>query len=64
VYDAEVSIRVFVVPQKPALPPPPEDIMSSPTIYKDRFGIWTRIFLLAELFKMSARLVRALRRER
>ena len=33
------------------------------TIYKDWFGIWTRILLLADLFKMNARLVRALRRE-
>jgi hypothetical protein len=63
VYDAEESIRLFVVPQKPTLPLPPEDIMSSPTIYKDSSGIWTRILLLAELFKMNARLVRALRRE-
>jgi hypothetical protein len=62
VYDAEESIRFFVVPQKPTLPLPPEDIMSSPTIYKDWCGIWTRILLLAELFKMNARLVRALRR--
>src|ERR1700730_4964189 len=60
VYDAEESVWFFVVPQKPTLPPPPEDIMSSRTIYKDWFGIWTRILLLAELF---TRLVRALRRE-
>src|ERR1700682_5229818 len=56
-------MRFFVVPQKPTLPLPPEDIMSSPTIYKDWFGIWTRILLLAKIFKMAARLVRALRRE-
>jgi hypothetical protein len=63
VYDAEESIRFFVVPQKPTLPLPREDIMSSPTIYKDWSGIWTRILLLAKLFKMNARLVRALRRD-
>ena len=32
VYDAEVSIRFFVVSQKPTLPLPSEDINSSPTI--------------------------------
>src|SRR6266700_3473271 len=58
VYDTEESIRFFVVPQKPTLPLPPVDVMSSPTIYKDWSGIWTRILLLAERFKKLARLVR------
>jgi len=61
--DAEESIRFSVVPQKPTLILPPEDINSSRTIDmgKDRSGIWTRIRLFAERFKMKARLARALR---
>src|SRR6202043_1243287 len=54
--NTEVSVRLFVVPQNPTLPLPREDIMSSPTIYKDCSGIWTRILRLTEFLKMNARL--------
>ena len=59
--NTEVSVRFFVVPQNQTLPLPREDIMSSPTIYKDWSGIWTRILRLTEFLKMNARLFRALR---
>ena len=62
--NTEVSVRLFVVRQIPAPSFPKENILPRPVFgTKKRFRIRTRILLLAALFKMNARLVRALRRD-
>jgi hypothetical protein len=59
--NTEVSVRLFVVRQIPAPSFPKENILPRPVFgTKKRSRIWTRILLLADLFKMNARLVRAL----
>jgi len=62
--NTEVSVRLFVVRQIPAPSFPKENILPRPVFgTKKRSRMRTRILLLAELFKMIARLVRALRRD-
>jgi hypothetical protein len=62
--NTEVSIRLFVVSQIPAPSFPKKNILSRPVFgTRKRCRIRTRIPSLAELFKMNARLVRALRRD-
>ncbi len=62
--NTEVSVRLFVVRQIPAPSFPKENILPRPVFgTRKRSRIRRRILRLAELFKMNARLVRALRRD-